>query len=165
MSYTYSEQLGIPGHCYQAQVFGPDGKSVLIVEPTPNPQDATAMARRCSDALNATWPTAQERNDPLISIWAIPRGGAWDRLLSERERQVTVEGWTLAHDNAYTHRELAKAAACYALSAAGFEDAVNEWPWLAMYFKPTTPARDLEKAGALILAEMGRLDRLKGPAA
>jgi hypothetical protein len=33
------------------------------------------------------------------------------------------------------------------------------WPWEASWFKPSTARRDLIKAGALILAEIERLDR------
>ena len=33
------------------------------------------------------------------------------------------------------------------------------WPWLSSWWKPSTNRRDLVKAGALILAEIERLDR------
>ncbi|MEB3421767.1 hypothetical protein VK682_24660 [Salipiger manganoxidans] len=33
------------------------------------------------------------------------------------------------------------------------------WPWDRKWWKPTTPRRDLVKAGALIVAEIERLDR------
>ena len=35
---------------------------------------------------------------------------------------------------------------------------------MAAWFKPTTPRRDLVKAGALIIAEIERLDRATPPA-
>ena len=35
------------------------------------------------------------------------------------------------------------------------------WPWAITLFKPTTPRRNLIKAGAMIIAEIGRIDRAK----
>jgi hypothetical protein len=83
-------------------------------------------------------------------------------VLAERERQMTKKGWTLAHDDQYEEEEMAVAAACYAESAAGFHHPSAPpatWPWAYSWWKPTTPRRDLIKAGALILAEIERIDR------
>lgn len=81
----------------------------------------------------------------------------------QRQRQVTGEGWTPEHDDANNDGEMAQAAACYALNAAGWKTEALRgcWPikWMAAWFKPTDPRRDLVKAGALILAEIERLDR------
>lgn len=38
-------------------------------------------------------------------------------VISERQRQRAVEGWTSEHDDAYQNSELADAAACYAINA------------------------------------------------
>jgi len=38
-----------------------------------------------------------------------------------------------------------------------FGDAL--WPWSPMWWRPTTQRRDLVKAGALIMAEIERIDR------
>lgn len=85
---------------------------------------------------------------------------AWADVLAERQRQVSVEGWTPEHDDQHAHRELATAAACYALHASGRTAAdVFLWPWDHSWWKPTTPRRNLVKAAALILAEIERLDR------
>lgn len=87
-------------------------------------------------------------------------------VLAERARQISAEGWTLKHDDEHGSREMAVAAACYALSSAGWlRTAIWEiWPkaWGVDWFKPTytAPRRDLVKAGALILAEIERLDRI-----
>lgn len=83
-------------------------------------------------------------------------------VLAERCRQIEAEGWTSAHDDEHLMRgSLAAAAACYALSAAGLKNAApSGWPWSIEWWKPTTPRRDLVKAGALILAEIERLDRI-----
>lgn len=91
---------------------------------------------------------------------AQPTQAATD-VLAERRRQIEAEGWTSSHDDEYLQSgSLAAAAACYALSAAGLKNAApSGWPWSIAWWKPTTPRRDLVKAGALILAEIERLDR------
>lgn len=109
-------------------------------------------------------------------------GAAARDVLAERARQVEAEGWTPEHDDAHQNREMAVAAGCYAIFAAGTEDGraatdlpgrytvdgkpikaffawQNVWPWDRSWWKPTSPRRDLVKAGALILAEIERLDR------
>lgn len=86
-------------------------------------------------------------------------------VLAERNRQVTAEGWTPGHDDEYEHGELADAAGCYALSSELFDCAgepPRPWPWPDEWWKPTNRRRDLVKAGALILAEIERLDRADG---
>lgn len=80
-------------------------------------------------------------------------------VLAERARQVGAEGWKPEHDDTHELGELAHAASCYALSAAGYADAKNEWPWDEEYWKPSSARRDLVKAGALVLAEIERIDR------
>ncbi|HDS4027166.1 TPA: hypothetical protein QH046_002050 [Klebsiella pneumoniae subsp. pneumoniae] len=86
-------------------------------------------------------------------------------VLAERLRQVATEGWTPAHDDEYEHGELADAAGCYALSSELFDCAgepPRPWPWPDEWWKPTNRRRDLVKAGALILAEIERIDRAAG---
>ncbi|MEV9422505.1 hypothetical protein AB0202_23555 [Klebsiella quasipneumoniae] len=96
-------------------------------------------------------------------------------VLAERKRQVTAEGWTPEHDDKHTNGEMAFAAASYAFHTAAatwdLEDCGTEydshpapknWPWEPEWWKPTTQRRDLVKAGALILAEIERLDRAAG---
>ena len=80
-------------------------------------------------------------------------------IAAERERQISVEGWSAAHDAQYTDQELPKAAMCYALGHGPChddEEPPHPWPWPAEWWKPTTPIRDLAKAGALIAAEIDR---------
>jgi hypothetical protein len=91
---------------------------------------------------------------------------ALEDIAAERARQISVEGWTPDHDDAHNRGELARAAACYALSAS-LRDAARAskwwpslWPWSQSWWKPTNRRRDLVKAGALLLAEIERLDRL-----
>ncbi len=79
-------------------------------------------------------------------------------VMAERQRQIYKELWTTAHDDKYKDNELSRAAACYALGVTAY------WPlkWQG-WWKPTSRRRDLVKAGALILAEIERLDRLAVP--
>lgn len=90
----------------------------------------------------------------------------------ERFRQITDEGWTPEHDDSHADGALALAAAAYA-QHAGSSDSTREfrerhssapvhWPWDRAWFKPTDRRRDLIKAAALIVAEIERLDRMKG---
>lgn len=93
-------------------------------------------------------------------------------VLAERQRQVEAEGWTPEHDDAHSTGDLAAAAACYALHSviATNQSPVGDpmefpppgWPWDEAWWKPGTARRDLVKAGALILAELERLDRAAG---
>lgn len=86
-------------------------------------------------------------------------------VMAERQRQQSVEGWTPEHDDEHCNGELAMAAVCY-INDTG---AVNRnggkpwgWPWDASWWKPDTRRRNLVKAGALILAEIERIDRAAG---
>jgi hypothetical protein len=94
-------------------------------------------------------------------------------IAEERQRQITVEGWTAEHDSQHTRGELAFAAKSYAEHAACQSAAKEQfagvqtdyhpqwWPWDMKWWKPSTdPIRNLAKAGALIAAEIDRLQRL-----
>jgi len=98
------------------------------------------------------------------------RSQATDDVLAERRRQVEAEGWTPTHDDTHRSAEMAIAGACYALNAADDSDGpelrltgAEIWPWADEWWKPSDPRRDLVKAGALILAEIERLDRAASP--
>jgi hypothetical protein len=82
-------------------------------------------------------------------------------VLAERQRQIRAEGWTPEHDDAYADEQLARAAVCYALPQGDYEipEPPEFWPWDAAWWKPGDRRRELIKAGALILAEIERLDR------
>lgn len=76
------------------------------------------------------------------------------RIAQERKRQVTEEGWTPEHDAHHVH-ELTDAALSYVLAARD-EDWLYYWPRMREDFKGGTPIRCLEKAGALLAAEIDR---------
>ena len=106
---------------------------------------------RFDAAIEAGWIDPVDQTKALIDV------------MNERNRQVNEEDFDHHNDDTYICGELADAAACYALCARG--DAADkaqlphEWPWDSDWWKPTTTRRDLVKAGALILAEIERLDR------
>lgn len=90
----------------------------------------------------------------------------------ERERQLSVEGWSAQHDDRHDKGEMAMAAACYAapermfraneIVGRGYEPMTSytdAWPWEDRWWKPKDRRRDLVRAAALIVAEIERLDR------
>src|SRR4051812_8092071 len=94
-------------------------------------------------------------------------------VIAERERQQSVEGWTLQRDDNFTHGEIAGAAACYLMHGLKIRNedlrarvghmVRDMFPWAAHWWKPKDHRIDLVRAGALILAEIERLDRLPQP--
>ncbi|EPD5032369.1 ead/Ea22-like family protein, partial [Escherichia coli] len=81
-------------------------------------------------------------------------------VIAERQRQQSVEGWMPEHDDQYSKSQLLWASSCYVLNAIHtFNRIPFGWPWTPEWWKPTNPRRDLVKAGALILAEIERIDR------
>lgn len=94
-----------------------------------------------------------------------------DEIAAERKRQIEAEGWTSEHDDQeHEGGALAIAAACYAETAGDCghyapsryqsEPVPIDWPWHSKWWKPKNPRRDLIRAGALIVAEIERLDRM-----
>ena len=96
----------------------------------------------------------------------------------ERSRQRNQEGWTYSHDDEHTGSELALMAAHYVLLSARdatqyhTQDGLIASPLTRLidfvapqltpgewHSKPGTSIRNLEKAGALIAAEISRLKR------
>lgn len=96
-------------------------------------------------------------------------GGAGVELIGlERQRQLDAEGWTPEHDAKHSDGALALAATSYAAPPfTGFRSPGREangfppdtWPWADEWWKPTPDdrVRELTKAGALIAAEIDRL--------
>jgi DNA-directed RNA polymerase subunit K/omega len=93
------------------------------------------------------------------------------RIAAERLRQIEEEGWTVAHDDQHRAGTLVNAALSYAEVAAEQLDphfpgenrpweTRTDWPWDAEWWKPSNSiVRNLVKAGALIAAEIDRLQR------
>jgi hypothetical protein len=94
-------------------------------------------------------------------------GGA-ESIAAERLRQVEAEGWSAEHDAGHREAELARAAlaylTAYLVAAQRLPLYPGEWPWSPEFWKPSEdPARNLVKAGALIAAEIDRLQRSREP--
>lgn len=84
-------------------------------------------------------------------------------IAEERARQQAVEGenFVQQHDDCHYMDELAFAAVAYALPPR-IETREDWWPWGLQewdHFKPAERVRELQKAGALIAAEIDRLNR------
>lgn len=106
-----------------------------------------------------------------------------EQIADERARQTAVEGWDARHDDEHDGRSLARAGMCYVqhyverawLLQQGpgsfdigadpdnykTDSEPDEWPWEPEAWKPKDAIRDLVRAGALIAAEIDRLQRLK----
>lgn len=105
-------------------------------------------------------------------------------IAAERQRQIEQEGWTPDHDDEHDDGSLAAAAACYALPMPIMAKRVvtrddsggrgecpvwrqvafnvpKLWPvsWAPEYWNPKDRVRDLVRAGALIAAEIDRIQR------
>ncbi|MFU4203525.1 hypothetical protein ACM7EJ_27090 [Pseudomonas aeruginosa] len=96
------------------------------------------------------------RAEDFVSGKEVPQ--AWLDVQAERRRQITAEGWTPEHDDLYCAAELPRAAAAYILNGAN-DEAPAIWPFSAKWWKPRDARSNYVRAGALILAEIERLDR------
>jgi hypothetical protein len=117
--------------------------------------------------------------EELAALYARVRllGGARE-VAEERIRQQSLpeeggEGWSAVHDDGHTDGELGRAALCYLVTAEDpslvDEKYVNDWPFDPSWWKPRSKddpetvdrRRCLVRAGALLEAEMERLQRLR----
>lgn len=86
-------------------------------------------------------------------------------IAAERQRQIDVEGWKPEHDDKHDSGTLVAAAVTYALEATYDGPAVKGkwfkefWCFEDSWFKRGTKIRMLTKAGALLAAEIDRLQR------
>lgn len=115
--------------------------------------------------------------------YAIRNDSGLDLIIKERERQISVEGWTPEHDAEHIGGEMAVVAACYATE--GMKDValvrfgvpirdssrpaiVDAWPrdWEGQWDKRLKhdQIRRLTIAAALIAAEIDRIqaEKVKG---
>ena len=125
-------------------------------------------------AMGLDDPTPRNIADALLASRAAPPSApqgvteAVGLIIAERERQKSVEGWSEAHDDEHVDGALAQAAACYAWVPPRPIEVKRAFPWPESW-KPelgdsqttaTSRERVLVKAGALIVAEIERLQRL-----
>lgn len=103
--------------------------------------------------LSATHPSQQGLDAPTEAARSV---------LAERARQVSAEGWTPEADDSYNPGVLALHGglyACHAYDNLTKKRAPEGWQWDEKWWKPKDPRSNLVKAGALILAEIERMDR------
>lgn len=145
-----------------------------------------AAANDLAAAISAAKPTPANVAAPAAPAVDAPvkiLSQAARDVLAERRRQVEAEGWTSEHDDQHDEGEMCFAAAGYAAVASDNLQAISRdidrdltlddnvypptnYPWPRSWeFKPCTPRRALVKAGALILAEIERIDRCSPDAA
>lgn len=110
---------------------------------------------------------------PVPCVWQAATEGKMTKHLNgaaliaaERQRQIDEELWTAEHDDHHENAELLEAAISYV--GASIPRHVRNirpafwWPvdWDLRWFKPKDSISNLVKAGALIAAEIDRLQRL-----
>ncbi|WEJ89318.1 MAG: hypothetical protein P0Y63_29485 [Klebsiella huaxiensis] len=109
--------------------------------------------------INATLPSFSLKTvEALVDMLESYNGTkAINDVIAERQRQLTVKGFSTEQDDTYVGFQLSAAAICYIEPM----EAENYWPadWYDDSFKPTDTRRNLIKAAALIIAEIERLDR------
>ena len=79
-----------------------------------------------------------------------------DLVWDERMRQISEEDWTASHDDSHRGGELAEFACYYAYPAEGIITSPFRFEWNK---RGKDTIRNLVKAGALICAEIDRLQR------
>lgn len=95
-----------------------------------------------------------------------------EMIIKERLRQLQEEGWTPEHDDTWREGELANSAAAYAMTYEmrdylGHHNLETIFSFRSEWWKPARNdsyderKKELAKAGALIAAEIDRLNRLE----
>ncbi|EPL8825528.1 hypothetical protein NRT23_006040 [Pseudomonas aeruginosa] len=145
-----------------AGLYGPGIK--LYAAPVAQAQHSVPVAREQLERLVRILDAHNYAKDAeaLMALLAAAPGKevpqAWLDVQAERRRQVEAEGWTPEHDDLYCAAELPRAAAAYILNGAN-DEAPAIWPFSAKWWKPRDARSNYVRAGALILAEIERLDR------
>lgn len=122
--------------------------------------------------------------DALRSAGERAESGGVAKIAAERRRQIEQEGWTPEHDDEHRAGQMALAAACYATPVLLYRqyERANQviyddpWPWEERWDKrefdgnvvlangshsTAKRIRQLVKSGALIAAEIDRLERIQ----
>lgn len=164
-NFDYPEQLTItnePGYI---------PLTLDIVDGDPNPFikfDGSWLENEIVRGATLIVNTIQEHAAPPTPPEPPPLTGAM-LIARERERQMTEENYSAQHDDKFTKGELAAFAACYTTDGNLFR---REFCGADIRFSDIQPVgftrkhrndriRDLTKAGALIAAEIDRLQRIK----
>lgn len=135
--------------------------------------EAITVIDRTIEEMRMELATLKDRASGIGAGQVAPTDALRD-VAAERRRQIEAEGWTPGHDDEHDNGTLAAAGCAYALAAAdslhpmsrGDGDFMTTpplmWPWEREWWKPGDARRMLVKAGALVLAEIERLDRAAG---
>lgn len=156
--YELEAQANVPS---QAQHSVPEGWKLVPMDPTSQMTFVGQSLRY--DAVNSIGEIYRQM---LAAAPGKEVPQAWLDVQAERLRQVEAEGWMPEHDDAHSHGQMARAAACYALAGSSAPSDGTAallvslaWLWDEQWWKPSTARRDMVKACALGLAEIERLDR------
>jgi len=96
-----------------------------------------------------------------VELISITDSGA-KLILKERARQIQVKRYSLVDDIKHNGSTLINAALAY-VYAQEKDVAAKYWPWKESNFKPSEDhVKNLIKAGALIAAEIDRLNAVDG---
>jgi hypothetical protein len=153
----------------KAKVYERLERAFVIQQPWPVPDQAAIVWR--GDLMDMRYDLVHKQ--AAFESWKRERAAqspAARDVLAERRRQVEKEGYSTDHDDEHPSGEIAAYAAFYAMPPA-----VRDWPaeetgYGATWGEAIIPAhwgpaktgdrrRELVKAGALILAEIERIDR------
>lgn len=156
-------------------------QSVSEIPDRDSPEDQPEMMLVTGPELTNIIASAFESDDEATTLagGALPNAqdeqtAAARDVLAERRRQISHEGYDHAHDDEHPSGEIAARAAFYAMppaardwTAEGFDygNTFGEAIWPERWSMPKTAdrRRELVKAGALILAEIERIDRAIKP--
>ncbi|MDA3389312.1 hypothetical protein KKQ55_07975 [Pseudomonas aeruginosa] len=139
--------------CHDCRWTGPEPDE----DKCPGCAGENCMAAACPECGGRYELVAEAKiSTPAAQAGQMPQ--AWLDVQAERRRQVEAEGWTPEHDDLYCAAELPRAAAAYILNGAN-DEAPAIWPFSAKWWKPRDARSNYVRAGALILAEIERLDR------
>ena len=157
--------------------YGTSGKEITLMTSHPLQALLHAAAIVCAQDTGDIWtddhgwvrPIKPETINALeTAVDNIHRAYVILAVADERHRQIRVEGWTPEHDDQHDDGALAMAAAAYAVESTcnngwsvrgSWAKGVHLWPWGERFWKPKDRRRNLIRAGALIVAEIERLDR------
>ncbi|WP_208449120.1 hypothetical protein [Burkholderia anthina] len=129
-----------------------------------DPERVAEIAEAALRAMTIACPVQSEAGD--LSLHELD---AWRAVVRERRRQIAEEGYTLEHDDSHVNAEIAALAAVYAMPPGAREWPATETGYGDTFEQALLPdgwrantgdrSRELEKAGALIVAELGRYYR------
>lgn len=166
------EPAGRPAGLYAYHVECPEEGAILLTgEGVELVDKAESAAPVAADESAAQSPSAraadpapnsaasQAEASPILVVDSLST--AFMDVLAERRRQQGEKGYSAESDDALTDYQLPRAAACYVLASAGVarHKSTLYWPFAGQMKPSDSRRRNLVKAGALILAELERLDR------